>query len=73
VTHAENIHSALASGEERFDRRFDAFVGKIAQERITRAHWQKAKLDVFGRPFAGEDAVDDFVGGAVAPTARKRR
>ena len=60
------IHASLAVGEEGFDGRLRASVGEIAQEGIAGAHGEKTKLDAVGLPFAREDAIDDFVRGAVA-------
>src|SRR5882762_7695999 len=71
VAKAEDIHTPLAAREESFDGRFGALVGEIAQKRIARAHGKEAKFDAIGFPFTRENAVDDFVRGAVAADGKE--
>src|SRR5579864_1312099 len=71
VAEAKNIHAPFSAGEKCFDGRFRALVGEIAQEGIAGAQGEKAELNAVGLPFAREDAVYNFVRGAVAAGGEK--
>ena len=71
VSEAEEIDGALAVREDGLQRGFGAIVGKVPEEGIASAERQEAEGNAFLGSAGGENAVDDFVSGAVAPDRDK--
>jgi len=68
---ADEIDRTGAIFEECFERRFDSFAGEVAKKRVAGTERKKAKGDTFGVGIAGEDAVEHFVGSAIATDGEK--
>jgi hypothetical protein len=66
VRETEEIDGALTIFQEGLQRGFGTVVGEIAEERIAGAEGQEAQGDVGACSGVGEDAVEEFVSGAVA-------
>jgi hypothetical protein len=66
VSEPNQVHRPLAVREKSFEGIVGALLRKIAQKRIAGADRKEAQRNAIGIGVAGEDAVDDFVSGAVA-------
>src|SRR5579863_2962579 len=71
VREADQVNGTCAIGKKSLHRGFRAVVGEIAQERISGAERQKSQRDALCLGIAGENAVENFVRGAIAPNREK--
>src|SRR5580658_8738583 len=71
MSEADEIDGAFAIREDGLQRGFGAIVSKVSEKGIASAERQEAEGNAFLRSAGGENAVDDFVSGAVAPDRDK--